>query len=79
MKQWKIPVTWEVCAMLTVEADSLSEAMDIARDDNCEIPCPTDNDYVDGSWRLSDDDIDLIRGCYNDGQEDEQDMTEEPE
>lgn len=72
MKQWKIPVTWEVCATITVEADSLDEAMEMARDDNCEIPCPVDNDYVEGSWRLSEEDIDFVRCCYNDEQEDEE-------
>ena len=74
MKQWKIPVTWEVFAMLTVEADSLDEAMEIARDEANEIPCPTDNDYVDGSWRLSEEDIDFVRDCYNDGQDDESEI-----
>lgn len=63
--QWKIPVTWEVCAMLTVEADTLEEAMEIARDDDGKIPCPTDSDYVEGSWRLSIEDEDMIRCCYN--------------
>lgn len=71
MKQWNIPVTWEVCAMIIIEADTLEGAMEIARDDDCEIPCPTNNDYVDGSWRLSEEDIDFVRSCYNDGQEDE--------
>lgn len=58
---FKIPVTWEVCAMLKVEADTLEEAMEIARDDNGEIPLPTDNDYIDGSWRLSTEDIEDIK------------------
>ena len=71
MKQWKIPVTWEVCSMITVEADTLEEAMEIARDDAGEIPCPTDHDYVDGSWRLSENDDEFVRGCYNDGQQDD--------
>lgn len=71
MATWRIPVTWEVCGMLKIEAKTLEEAMDIARDDDGEIPLP-DGEYVDGSWRLSDQDVDFVRECYNDGQEDEE-------
>lgn len=72
MKQWKIPVTWEVCATLTIEANTLEKAMEIARDDDCEISCPTDNYYVDGSWRLSEEDADFVRSCYNNDQKDDE-------
>ena len=71
MKSWKIPVTWEVCATINVEADTLHEAMEIARDDAGEIPLPTDTDYVNGSWALSETDEDFVRSCYNDEQSDE--------
>lgn len=71
MKTWTIPVTWEVCGKVTVKADTLSEAMEIARDEAGEIPLPDESDYVDGSWQLSSDDEDHIRCCYNDGQKDE--------
>ena len=70
MKEWKIPVTWEVYATIMVEADTLEEAMEIARDDDGIIACPTDSYYVDESWRLSDTDPDYIRECFNGGQED---------
>lgn len=53
MKKWKIPVTWEVCGYVYVDADTLVEAMETARDDEGVIPLPTESDYVDGSWRLS--------------------------
>lgn len=49
MKTWKIPVCWEVCSVINVSANTLSEAMQIARDENNEIPCPVFPDYVDGS------------------------------
>ena len=71
MKQWNIPVTWEVCSTITIEANTLEEAMEIARDDAGEIPCPIDPVYVDGSWRLSEDDEDFIRSYYNNGQQDD--------
>lgn len=50
---WKVPVTWEMYAAISVEADSLEEAMEIARDREGKIPLPVDGYYVDGSWDLS--------------------------
>lgn len=50
---WKVPVTWEMCALIGVEADTLEEAMEIARDREGTIPLPVDGNYVDGSWDLS--------------------------
>ena len=71
MKNWKIPVTWEVCGYVYVDADTLEEAMETARDDEGVIPLPDDNDYVDGSWRLSETDENFVREMYNDNQQDE--------
>ncbi len=71
MKKWKIPVTWEVCGYVYVEADTLVEAMETARDDEGVIPLPDDNDYVDGSWRLSETDENFVREMYNDNQQDD--------
>ena len=71
MKKWKIPVTWEVCGYVYVDADTLVEAMETARDDEGVIPLPTESDYVDGSWRLSEADENFVREMYNDNQQDE--------
>ena len=71
MKKWKIPVTWEVCGYVYVEADTLVEAMETARDDEGVIPLPTESDYVDGSWRLSETDENFVREMYNDNQQDD--------
>jgi hypothetical protein len=71
MKKWKIPVTWEVCGYVYVDADTLVEAMETARDDEGIIPLPTESDYVDGSWRLSETDENFVREMYNDNQQDD--------
>ena len=71
MKKWKIPVTWEVCGYVYVDADTLVEAMETARDDEGVIPLPTESDYVDGSWRLSETDDNFVREMYNDNQQDD--------
>lgn len=57
---WKIPVTWEMCACIEVEADTLEEAMKVAEDPDGKIPLPSDGSYVDGSWVLSSTDRDEI-------------------
>ena len=71
MKQWKIPVTWEMCGIVTVKADTLEGAMDIARNDDG-VLIPEDGGYVDGSWDLSMDDEETVRECYNNNQTDEE-------
>ena len=75
MKSWQIPVSREMCGTVTVQANTLAEAMEIARDDDGNLPLPTDANYIDGSWSLSHDDTEEIRSCYNGGQQDE--ITEE--
>ena len=52
-KTYKVPVTWEVCGIIEVEAESYEEAFKIAQDEDEEIPIPTDSEYVGGSWRVS--------------------------
>lgn len=71
MKKWKIPVTWEVSSVISVEANSLEEAMEIAEDKTNDIPCPRAYSYVDGSWKLESNDEDFIREYYNGNAEDE--------
>ena len=73
MKAWIIPVTWEMCGKITVKANTLKEAMDIARDEAGEIPLPIESYYVDGSWQLSFDDANEIHCLYNNNQKDEGD------
>ena len=53
MAEFKIPVTWEVTSIITVEADSLEDA--IKKFDEEELngdgyDLPTDTEYVDGSF-----------------------------
>lgn len=71
MKSWQIPVSWEMCGTVTVQADTLEEGLEIARDSDGEIPLPDDAYYVDGSWDLSYDDVEGIREIHNGGQQDE--------
>ena len=58
---YKIPVTWEVYATVDVEASSLGEAVVIFEETKEDIPLPTDPEYVDDSFRLTDKNIDFIK------------------
>jgi len=69
MKRWIIPVTYEVYGTVTVAANTLEEAMDIALNDGS-IPLPDDPEYLDDTWDLAAHDPEDIRRDYNDGQED---------
>lgn len=71
MKSWSIPVTWEVYGRVVIEANTLEEAMEKARDDEGVIPLPDENDYVDGSWRVTEEDVEIVRTLYNNNQKDD--------
>lgn len=66
---WKIPVCWSMMATIEVEAATLAEAIEIAKDDNGEIPLP-DGVFQDGSWEVDCSDKDYIRQWYNNDQAD---------
>lgn len=68
-KKWKIPVTWEMAGVVTVEADTLQEAIDRANNDD-DIGLPS-GDYVESSFEVSFDEPELIRELYNNNQPDE--------
>ncbi len=70
LPEWKIPVTWSLCGNVTVTAATLKEAIEIAKDEDGVIPLPDDNDYVDGSWEVTETDVETVRELYNQGQTD---------
>ena len=69
---WRIPITYEMSGIVEVKAETLQAAMALAATDTSDliIPLPADASYVDGSWGLSMTEIDDIRYCFNDNQED---------
>ena len=75
MKSWRIPVIWQEAGTVVVEANTLEEAIEIARDDDGVIPIPDDGYFVDDSWEVDCDDKDYLREWYNDNQEDEEDQV----
>jgi hypothetical protein len=76
-KTWNIPVTYEMCGVVEVEAESLRAAMALVALANGEdayitISLPTDANYVEGSLRGSHElsDVESVRSCYNKEQKD---------
>lgn len=69
MKSWKIPVVWQEMGVVTVVADTLAEAMELARDEDGTIPLPDNGSYLDDSWELATEDVEAIRELYNGNQE----------
>lgn len=61
----KIPVTWEVCGVVHIEADSIEEAMSKFDEISDDIPLP-DGDYVDGSFQMTCRDVEYV-GAFNPG------------
>ena len=69
MRTWKIPVSWEVAGVVEIQAPTLDRAIEIAKtDDTIKLP---DGEYLCGSFDVTVDDDELIRECYNKGQQDE--------
>lgn len=65
MRTWRVPVVWQMMGVVEVVADSLTEAMEIAKDPGGDIPLPDNGSYLDESWELATEDEGLIRECYN--------------
>lgn len=70
MKSWKIPVFWQEMGTITVVADTLAEAMELAKDADGTIPLPDNGTYLEDSWELATDDKEFIRTWHNGNQED---------
>lgn len=51
-KKYMIPVTFEMCGMIAIEADSAEEAIELAQEHIDELPLPSHKEYVDGSYSV---------------------------
>jgi hypothetical protein len=52
MKTWNISCDWQVCAIAKVEAETLEEAIKLAKNDD-NFPLPTYPDYIDESFKIN--------------------------
>ena len=65
MKKYKLPVTWEMCGTVEIEAESIEDAIAYFNENIDDIEIPTDYEYVDSSFRLTDDNPEDILLLYN--------------
>ena len=65
MKKQRIAVTWEMCGYIEVEANNIEEAMNMVRENPDDYNLPIEQDYVDGSFGLSTDDVDTMTAICN--------------
>lgn len=70
MRPWRIPVVWQMAGTVMVVADTLEEAIKLAKDEDNTIPLPDNGSYLDDSWELASEDVATIREYYNGNQED---------
>lgn len=73
MKTWNIPVCWTMMGTVNVEAKTLDEAIEIAKDDAGIIPIPDNGMFMGGTWEVDCIDIDYLRKWYNGNQMDDSD------
>ena len=73
MKTWNIPVCWTMIGTVNVEAKTLDEAIEIAKDDAGIIPIPDDGMFMGGTWEVDCTDINYLRKWYNGNQMDDSD------
>ena len=62
MKIFKIPVAWSVYGEIEVEAESIEQAIEKAKNDET-IPLP-DGYYLEDSWQIEEDEA-LIKAMNN--------------
>ena len=60
----RLAVTWEMAGYVDVEANTLEEAMEKFREECDYIKLPNGN-YVDGSFRLSTEDVDEMEAIVD--------------
>ena len=64
-KAFRFGVSWEMYGEIEIEAETLEEAIAIAKATEDEIPLPTDGDYADDSFVI-DYDIDVLEWLNKD-------------
>lgn len=62
----KIAVTWEMCGFVDIDAHSLEKAMTKFQKENDHIKLPKEGMYVDGSLRLSSNDVEEMEAMTAD-------------
>lgn len=65
MNKQIIAVTWEMCGYIEVEANSVEEAMNKVMENPDDFSLPVRQDYVDGSFWVSTEDVNEMKVICN--------------
>lgn len=60
-----LPVVWEVYSTIRVKADNLADALRKARENIDVIPLSSESEYIDGSYRIQDDDLIMAQNYHD--------------
>lgn len=60
MQYYKIPVSYSVCGEVEIEANSLEEALEYAKDNIRDLELPDEPQYIEDSYEINDD-IELLK------------------
>lgn len=66
MGKFYLPVTWEECGVVEVEANSIEDAIKYFKENICDIETPHEKLYVDGSFCLSTEAVEELRFIHED-------------
>ena len=66
LKKFEVPCSWEVYGKLIIYAPTIEEAIEEAERDDC--PLPHDSSYVDGSFNVDHDVVQIHNADNNDEQ-----------
>jgi hypothetical protein len=64
-KTFKIPVSWEVYGEVKIEAESIEDALKIFEETQDSLPLPLESNYVDGSFKLNDEETTYLINSEN--------------
>ena len=53
MKEYKIPIEWQMFGYVEIKAESLEKAVEYFCENENEFDIPSDSDYIDGSFKIS--------------------------
>ncbi len=53
MPKWIVPVVWEACGFIEVEAETAEDACQLVHDNPDDYPLPYDSDYIEASFDIS--------------------------
>lgn len=52
MKEYEIPVEWQMCGYIKIKAESLEKAVQYFCENKDKLDLPTDSNCIDGSFQI---------------------------